>query len=171
MFYIGWTVVYAILHSPAEHLDVVEGGVLLQGCQLLKTQLLTASIKPIWAVDANVVIVATSAIFHRAQTRRALKTTHKKKTHIIKVKITYLFQDEFTVLMLLKVYCMEAEHSAGHIVQNVKNLLDIFIYRTHTIFTTKFSMYIHCSAHSKLFSVKKTYSLIKSFTGFIQHKL
>lgn len=78
MFYRVWEVVHAILYSPTEHLDVVEGGVLLQGCQLLKTQLLTASIKPIGAVDANVVVIATSAIFHRAQTRRALKKTQEK---------------------------------------------------------------------------------------------
>lgn len=58
---------------PAEHLDVVESGILLQRCQLLEAQLLTAPIKAVRAVNANVVVIATGAILHRAQTRRTLR--------------------------------------------------------------------------------------------------
>lgn len=58
--------------SPAEHQDVVESRVLLQRCQLLKAQLFAAPIKAVRAVNANVMVIATSAILHRAQTRRTL---------------------------------------------------------------------------------------------------
>lgn len=65
--------------SPAEHLDVVESGVLLQRCQLLKAQLLAAPIKAVRTVNTNVVVIATGAIFHRAQTRRTLREKSNKK--------------------------------------------------------------------------------------------
>lgn len=52
---------------PAEHLDVVEGGVVLQRSQLLETQLLTSTIEAIGAVDANVVVVAPGPVLHRTQ--------------------------------------------------------------------------------------------------------
>lgn len=61
---------------PAEHQDVVESRVLFQRCQLLKAQLFAAPIKAIRAVYANVVVIATGAILHRAQTRWTLR---KKK--------------------------------------------------------------------------------------------
>lgn len=62
-----------LVSSPAEHLDVVEGGVLLERRQLLEAQLLAAPVEAIRAVDANVVVVAARAILHGAQARWALK--------------------------------------------------------------------------------------------------
>lgn len=61
---------------PTEHLDVIECGVILQRSQLLETQLLTASIETVGAVDANVVVVAPGPILHRTQPWRALWEEH-----------------------------------------------------------------------------------------------
>lgn len=57
---------------PAEHLDVVEGGVVLQRSQLLETQLLTSAIEAVGAVDADVVVVAARPVLHRTQAWRTL---------------------------------------------------------------------------------------------------
>lgn len=59
--------------SPAEHLDVVERGVVLQRRQLLETQLLAASVEAVGAVDADVVVVAPGPVLHRTQPRGALR--------------------------------------------------------------------------------------------------
>jgi len=59
-------------NSPTEHLDVVERRVVLQGRQLLETQLLTASVETVGAVDADMVVVAPRPILHRAQAWRTL---------------------------------------------------------------------------------------------------
>lgn len=57
---------------PTEHLDVVEGGVILQRSQLLETQLLTSTIEAVGAVDADVVVVAPGPVLHRTQPWRTL---------------------------------------------------------------------------------------------------
>lgn len=59
-------------YSPAEHEDVVEERVIRQRHHLLQAQLLTAPIEAIRAINTNVAVIATRAILHWAQARRAL---------------------------------------------------------------------------------------------------
>lgn len=58
--------------SPTEHEDVVEQRVVRQRHHLLQAQLLTAPIEAIRAINTNMAVIATRAILHWAQARRAL---------------------------------------------------------------------------------------------------
>lgn len=60
---------------PTEHLDVVECWVILERGQLLETQLLTASIETIRAINTDAVVIASSSILHRTQTWGTLRGT------------------------------------------------------------------------------------------------
>lgn len=59
-------------YSPTEHEDVVEQRVIGQRHHLLQAQLLTAPIEAIRAINTNMAVIATCAILHWAQARRAL---------------------------------------------------------------------------------------------------
>lgn len=50
---------HPLLFSPAEHEHIVGGGVIRQGYELLKTELLTATVKPVRTVCTHGVVIAT----------------------------------------------------------------------------------------------------------------
>lgn len=76
------------LFSPAEHEHVVGGGIIWQGHELLKTELLTATIKPIRTVCTHGVVIATWSVLHRPQAFGTLYRNQKgiKKRHWVTMK-------------------------------------------------------------------------------------
>lgn len=61
------------LFSPAKHEHVAGTGVKFKGHKLLETQLFTAAIEAIGAVDAPGVVIATRTILHWPQPLRTLR--------------------------------------------------------------------------------------------------
>lgn len=63
----NWCDLSSVCVSPAEHQHIAGGGLIGQRNQLLKTQLLTASVKSIRTVGTQRVVIATRSILHRPQ--------------------------------------------------------------------------------------------------------
>lgn len=81
---------YWTTNLPTEHLDVVKSWIIFQRRQLLETQLLTSAIEPVRAIDANVVVIATTPILHRTQSWGALEEKHWKTKQNKKMKKNFL---------------------------------------------------------------------------------
>lgn len=77
-----------ILLSPAEHEHVVGGGIVRQGYELLKTQLLTATVKAVRTVCTHGVVIATRSVLHRPQAFGTLYMNQKNKRKRQQVTMT-----------------------------------------------------------------------------------